>query len=183
MKNKPILRWMLWAPYFFIAWIFSHVLVFFIYLPRDIIRRGKKNGYWVAYFLWLFLNDTTEGEDAGDFGRYKHNFIGFWKQNARRNGFWNGRLEIAPLTGIAIKIKTSKNDVIHMDTGEKVKAKLVLCNMTKYMGINFVFFTVKETRYFRFSLTRIILRGNRLLNIQFGTDDKRYLYKVKNNKI
>lgn len=183
MKNKPILRWLLLAPFFGLMYFLGHIFVFFIYLPRDLIRKGKNKGLWIPWFFWLFLNDTTKGRDAGDFGRYSHNFIGFWKQNARRNSFWNLKLLISPKRGIPQEIDSKKLDVIEIETGNRVSNMLVLCNFNNYWGISFVYFTIKGVRYFRYSFTKVVFNGRRLWNVQFGITNERYVYKCKMKKI
>ena len=62
------------------------------YLIKDWLRKFK--------VTWWFLNDYPPFDendiDAGDYGRFKHNFIGFYRQNAFRNSHWNLRMLLRP---------------------------------------------------------------------------------------
>ena len=64
---------------FLVMTVLGWVLIPFLYPFRKFIRKHKEN------FFWYFLNDTTKGRDAGDYGRFKHNILGFWLQCAIRN--------------------------------------------------------------------------------------------------
>jgi hypothetical protein len=167
MKKNPILRWLLIGIVRLFAYISGLFICLFIYKFRPFIRRNKLT------FFWYFLNDTTEGIDAGDFGRYKHNFIGFYRQCALRNSHWNLNLLLAPKKGKIENIKYSK----------KSDKTMVLYRMPFENEKNFILgyqnatYTIDNTRYFRFSLLKKVFFIH--INIQFGATTNRYLYKIK----
>lgn len=153
--------------------LIAYIIALFVTPSNYFIR------YWVRRkkitFLWWFLNDTKPINDKdidwGDFGRFKHNFWGFYMQNAIRNSHWNLRLKLAPKLGKITDIKYSK----------KSDKTLTLYRMpnngeTPKLGYQNVSFKMNNKKYFRFSLLKKI--GNFLVNVQFGVD-KRYLYKFR----
>lgn len=144
--------------------IIGWLVVPFLYFFREYIRDNN------ITFLWYFLNDTTEGKDAGDYGRFNHNFIGYYKQCAIRNPCWNLRglfipeLKITNLKGIS----TLRN--------------------YKIWGKQYATFNIGEYKHFRYSITKEILWGKVLWNIQTGSTSinkegtkHRYVYKFRLN--
>jgi hypothetical protein len=159
MKNKPILRYVLIELMFLGVWVFAFFVTPFLYPFRD-----KK----LPFIFWMLLNDTTEGKDAGIYGRFKHNFWGFWRQCVFRNSHYNLKLWLAP------------------QQGEETSA---IGNPIFY-NVNYPFrfgkqkytYRVNGTHYFRYSFNKKWLWGMRCLNVQFGTSKERYIFKVRNVK-
>lgn len=150
MRNLPILKYMLLGLVFIMMYVLGLFVVPLIYSFRDKIRKYK------ITFLWYFLNDTTEGGDAGDYGRFKHNLKGFYQQCALRNPHWNLKLTLAP------------------KVGEKENVKGTL-EWRRYdlKGFQFATYEINEVKYFRFSFSA------GWWYCQFGASDNRYIYKFK----
>lgn len=144
---------------FLIMYILGLLIVPFLYNFRDIIHKNKTKPFW------YFLNDTKIGRDAGDFGRFKHNLIGFYKQNALRNSHWNLKLILTPKKG----------------KKENVKGKLYFytTNKPELLGFNFATYEIKGSKYFRMSFNIVFIL---LINMQLGAADNRYIVKIRINK-
>jgi len=146
------LRYILLGFVFALAWFLSAILITPLnYFIKDWVRDNN------IYPLWIFLNDTTKGEDAGDYGRFKHNFMGFYQQNAIRNSHWNLKLLVSPKVG----------------KKENLKGKLTWRNYN-IKGWQFAIYEIKESKYFRWSYSA------GWFYFQFGASHNRYIYKVKN---
>jgi hypothetical protein len=170
MKNLPIIKWLLIGIVRLLAYITGLFFCLFIYKFRPFIRRYKS--FWTR-LLWFYLNDTENGTDAGDFGRYKHNFIGFYRQCALRNSHWNLNLLLAPKKGKIENIKYSKKSDKTM-----LLYRMPFENEKKFiLGYQNATYTIDDTKYFRFSLLKKVFFIH--INIQFGATTNRYLYKIK----
>lgn len=149
---------------FLLMWVTGAVLMVpLIYPLRKVIRDGKDLGLWIPTFLWFYLNDTSEGRDAGDYGRYAHNFLGYYKQCAIRNSHWNLKLLLVPKKG----------------KKENVKGLLYAytINNLERLGYNFATYSIENKKYFRFSFNFKLF--NHYYNGQFGALDNRYVFKFK----
>lgn len=153
-----ILRWIGYGLLFVLMIILSIPIVPLIYPFRKFIRKHKEN------FFWYFLNDTTKGRDAGDYGRFSHNFIGYIKQCLFRNPHWNLKLKLSPKTGVK----------------ENLKGKTYLYNVNKPLvtGFNWCTYFIEGIKYFRMSFTLKIF-WLFYISSQLGAADNRYLYKFK----
>ena len=145
-----IFRYLKLGILFLFMTVLGWFIVPFLYPFRKFIRKHREN------LFWYFLNDTTEGKDAGDYGRFKHNFIGYYKQCAIRNPHWNFKLKVAPKVG----------------EKENVKGDL---EWRRYnlKGKQYATYTIQGIKYFRFSYSL------GWCYCQFGASDNRYIYKVK----
>ena len=140
---------------FLISYLLGLIIVPFLYPFR-------KNGIKIIKPFWYFLNDTPiTDNDGGDYGRFKHNLIGFYKQNAIRNSHWNLKLLLAPKIGIK----------------ENVVGNLFAYNVMKpyKFGCNFATYSVGGTKYFRFSFTKEYKYF--VHNMQIGALDIRFAFK------
>lgn len=184
MKNKPVLRWVLIGLIHAVLSLFGYIICIPIYPFRTSIRGGKSKGYWFHTFLWWFLNDTIEGRDAGDYGRYTYNFKGYYRQCANRNSHWNFRMnylipEIGKMTNII-----NNGSLVYSRFNGKILSYITLCNTSTSWGFQNITFKINRVSYFRYSFTyKIWFFGIRALNCQLGINDKRYLYKFKIPKI
>ena len=149
---KSIINYIGLGIVFAVMYVVGLFIVPIIYKFRDYIRQNN------ITFLWYFLNDTTKGRDAGDFGRFKHNFIGFYKQCALRNPHWNLKLLLTPKVG---KKKNIKGDL----EWKRYDLK----------GTQICTYDIDNTTYFRFS------HSTGKWYCQFGASDNRYIYKFKIN--
>jgi hypothetical protein len=137
---------------FFITFFIGLFIVPILYFFRDTSTRT---------LFWYFYNDTKQKNkydvDAGDFGRFKHNIIGFYRQNALRNPQWNLKLTLAPKKG----------------KKENVKGNL---EWRRYnlKGWQFATYEIKGSKYFRMSYSA------GWFYFQLGASDNRYIYKFKN---
>ena len=153
------------------------------YFVRDFVREHK------IVPLWWFLNDTLQYSerdvDWGDFGRFSHNFIGFYQQNAIRNSHWNLRTMVgAHLTGEPYNI-----------IGEM---HLLGVRWNYKVGRTFATYYINKVKYFRtsliketseFTFIRSVGKWNAFkfekyrtkiyIHYQFGTNEYRYIYKIK----
>jgi len=145
------LRYILLGFVFALAWLLGLFITPLNYFIKDYVRK------WNIVPLWWFLNDTVGGKDAGDYGRFKHNFKGFYQQNAIRNSHWNLKLLVSPKVGK----KVNK------------KGKLTWRNY-KIKGWQFATYEIKGTKYFRWSYSA------GWFYFQFGASHNRYIYKIKN---
>ena len=145
-----MIKYLLLGILFIIVTVLGWFVVPFLYPFRKFIRKHKEN------LFWYFLNDTTEGRDAGDYGRFNHNYFGYLRQTMVRNPHWNLKLKVAPKTG----------------EKENVKGNL---EWRRYdlKGKQFATYTIKGTKYFRFSYSV------GWWYCQFGASDNRYIYKFK----
>ena len=147
---------------FLVFWLLGAVLIVpLIYHFRKFIRRNKLT------FFWYFLNDTTDGIDAGDFGRYNRNFIGYYRQCALRNSHWNLKLTLVPKQG-------NKDNL-------KGKLYAYTTNNVNLLGYNFATYEINNKKYFRFSFNKKI--GKLILNSQLGALENRYVFKIRIKKI
>jgi len=137
---------------FLLMTVLGWFLVPFLYPFRKFIRKHKEN------FFWYFLNDTIKGRDSGDFGRFSHNFVGYYRQCAIRNPHWNLKLKVSPKVGV-------KTDITGDLEWRRYDLKGFINNSYKING----------TKYFRFSYSA------GWWYCQFGASDNRYIYKVKIN--
>jgi len=147
-----IIRYLLLGIAFGLMTVLGWFLAPFLYPFRKLIRDNKEN------FFWYFLNDTKIGLDAGDFGRFNHNIIGFYLQCAIRNPHWNLKLKLAPKVGLK----------------ENVKGDL---EWRRYnlKGYQYATYTITGIKYFRFSYSA------GWWYCQFGSSDNRFIYKLKIN--
>ena len=147
-----MIRYLILGILFLTMTILGWFITPFLYPFRKFIRKHKENPFW------YFLNDTTKGTDAGDYGRFKHNFIGYYKQCAIRNPHWNFKLKVAPKVG---KKENVKGDLEWRRYNLK--------------GLQYATYTIDGTKYFRFSYSV------GWWYCQFGASDNRYIYKSKIN--
>lgn len=156
---------------FGLAFIVGLLIVPVIYWFKDWLRYKYPNT------IWWFLNDrpplNKNDIDAGDYGRFKHNLWGFYRQNALRNPHWNLKLLLSPeyeepvyTKGTSETISTTWNPVF----------KTLYCE-----------FYMQGKRYFRISwLIKILWWYN---HGQLGTTHPslphkpRYVYKIKSGRI
>ena len=159
-------RYLAYGIVFLLMAIIGLVITIFIYPFRKSIRRKKSN--WFFKFLWFFLNDTKDGRDAGDYGRFNHNFIGYYRQCAIRNPHWNLKLALSPEKGLLTEVKGNN---------------LTFYNLVKPIkfGTQFATYKIKGKKYFRYSFNRKFL--NRVFNLQLGAASNRYVYKFRINKL
>ena len=148
MRNKPILRWFLEQLLHLLLYVVGVIVCLFIYPFRKQIRKYN------ITFLWWFLNDTTDGIDAGDYGRFEKNYIGFLQQCAFRNSHWNLRMQMKLQEGKATDVK-----VIYAEN----VSPFILCNLSIF-GKQKVFYTINGIRYFRMSKTVKWLNNTRIFN-------------------
>jgi hypothetical protein len=142
--------------------IFGLFIVPFLYKPRVGIRENRKLPWW------YYMNDDykPDDKDSGDFGRFKHNFIGFYQQNALRNPIWNYKVEkLIPNQGTKYNvlgdIRWCNKEIFDKRTG------------TYWVG---------DEQYFRWSTTYTVIRIWKLRlcrNIMLGATDNRYLFKFR----
>ena len=66
-------------------------LLYFTYYFRVWVRKNEVVPFW--WFINNTLPEVKGDIDWGDFGRFKHNFIGFYQQSALRNPFHNIKIE------------------------------------------------------------------------------------------
>ena len=160
-----------------LCYALMYVLSVFIYIPivypfRNEIRNLKRS-YTIAYLLWLFLNDTTKQNekdiDFGDYGRYKHNIFGAFRQSVIRNNAWNFKLVLGE--GLNSQITSMKT--IFYDG----KQPPLLFRNYSVWGYQFATYEIGNDKYFRASFTKLI--GRLLVNFQAGTSNTRYLLKCR----
>ena len=136
------------------------------YLLRHPLRKYFPN------VNWWFLNDTLPYDkndiDWGDFGRFSHNFKGYYQQNALRNSHWNLKRTLLPHTTNITEVKGDMEE-LGIDWG-KYKS-----------GFRFATFTAEGVKYFRTSWTVEFL-GSRYWHAQLGAF-YRYKFKMKWGKI
>jgi hypothetical protein len=133
--------------------------------------------------LWWFLNDSVPLSntdiDSGDFGRFEHNFKGFFQQNAMRNSHWNLRLLLKPKYGKHYDIK---GDLRELSTERNPQ-----------LDFRFGTFKYNNKKYFRLSwIVKVYYwyhhgkfgMSNHSLNLD-GTVKKtgRYYFKLKAGKL
>jgi hypothetical protein len=156
-----ILKYITYGLVFLITMIIGWFLVPFIYPIKEFVRRNEIRPFW-----W-FLNNTlpeVEGDiDFGDFGRFKHNFIGFYRQNALRNPTHNLKLWLSPPKG-------DKENVI----GE---LKMLSTQWDYKVGKRSATYTIKGVKCFRKSMIKEF--GKFYLYYNIGFDDKWYNYTIK----
>ena len=160
-----------------ILYAFIYVISVFIYIPIVYPFRNKirnlKHSYTIAYLLWLFLNDTTKQSekdiDFGDYGRFKHNIFGAFRQSVLRNNAWNLKLVL----GDGLNKQVSSMKTICYDGKQP---PLWFRNYSVW-GYQFVTYEIGNDKYFRMSFTKLL--GRLLVNFQAGTSSTRYLFKIR----
>ena len=199
MKDKPILRHVLYALVFLGMTIISPLFFTMAYPIRDWVRAKK------FPFLWWFLNSDEPTNTANDYGdrgwRLKNNIIvanlskvGLYIVSFRwaviRNGFYNFKLtKFIPKTGERYDYNIIKN------TPEDVSP--MMFRNEKIHGEAYVTFRVGGTKYFRYSLTttdkkKIFPFGfqksfpfvnstpiRKHINLMFGVSAVRIIYKIR----
>jgi hypothetical protein len=146
-----------------LAKITGYFIVPFIFFIKDWLREKYPN------VIWWFLNDNPPYDDndidAGDYGRFKHNFIGFYQQNAIRNSHWNLVLLLKPKNTNITEIKG--NLEFHSVVWNRYLA-----------GFRYSTYRAEGVKYFRLSWIKEFC-GKYYTHGQFGTSDSRYVYKHK----
>ncbi len=166
MRNLPVLRWLLMGLLSLVLFAIGLVLVPLIYPIRKWVRYYEVKPFW-----WLLNNSLPEVKgdiDYGDYGRFKHTFIGFYKQNALRNPYHNLKVKyLKPKQGIK----------------RNVKGELMLLSVdSNYeVGNTKGTYTIKGTKYFRRSM--IWEFCTRYFHYQIGFENHKYLYKFKTGKV
>lgn len=146
------------------------------YFMKDWLRRSQNTTWW-------FLNDfppfNKDDIDAGDFGRFKENFVGFYRQNAFRNSHWNLRMLLRP-----------KHETPYAKTGNLEE---IGKTSNPKLGVHFGTLKMHEKKYFR--LTWLIKIFKWYSHGQFGLSKHhynedgtlkksgRYYYKLKAGRI
>jgi len=173
---KAFLRVLGAAILYLIMYIPSPIIVPLNYFIRDRVRsKGLK-------FLWYYLNDTKQDPewkdiDWGDFGRFKHNFWGYIKQNLFRNFIWNLKLSMLfkkPVTNIKQAIK----DIEDSMTDTKGNLKMIDILYNYYEGFTWGTYRLNNKLYFRTS--GLIEIYGIYFHFQLGTT-YRYKYTAKTN--
>ncbi len=81
---------------------------------------------------------------------------------------------------VAPKIGDYKKENIIINNTVPATNGLVFCNMSGVSGEQFSFFTTGGGRYFRYSFTKNAwFFGKKVWNLQFGSNEVRYIYKNK----
>lgn len=146
-------------------------LLGFIITPINYFIKGFVRKYNIVP-LWWFLNDTVPISpldiDAGDYGRFDNNFIGFFRQNGWRNSHWNLRLVLGR------KLKGVKTDI----DGEMT---LLSTTWNYKAGTTKATYRIDGKNYFRVSMIKEIWKY--YFHCQLGSNDYRYLFKFKTGKI
>ena len=160
------LKWGLMGVFYALLFIVGLVFVLFIYPIRKWVR------VYEVKPLWWFLNNSlpeVKGDiDYGDFGRFKHNFIGFFRQNALRNPYHNLKIKyLNPKQGIKRNVKG--------------KLQLLSVDWNYEVGSTEATYKIKGTKYFRKSM--IWEFCTRYFHYQIGVNDNHYLYKFKSGKV
>tara|TARA_Y100000758_G_C15981898_1_gene397217 strand:- start:292 stop:813 length:522 start_codon:yes stop_codon:yes gene_type:complete len=171
--KTAIVKWLGYGVFTGIFYIISLFITPLNYFIKEWVRDNNITP------LWWFLNDTKpindKDVDWGDFGRFKHNFWGFYMQNAIRNSHWNLRLLLAPKQGKITDVKYSKKSdktlTLYRMPNENEEPKF---------GFQNVSFKMNGKKHFRFSLLKKIKKL--IINVQFGVSS-RYLYKIRIRKI
>lgn len=156
------------------AWVVGLFIVGPIYPIKD----------WLRTFdvKWWFLNDTKPIDkydiDSGDYGRFKHNFLGFYRQNAFRNSHWNLRMLLRPKYG---RIHHIRGNPEQLDIKGEIK-----------LGCRFGIFKMFDINYFRLSWVLKIFKWYShgkfgLSPAELNKEDNllkagRYYYKLKAGK-
>ena len=186
MKNIwSIVRWLLLGIMFGIVFLLG--IVFFPIIYPIEVKYG-----WKKYsFGWWFVN-RDEGDKIsnlyGDLGWRNSNgirintMLGIWGWFQRsyiafrwmtlRNPHWNLKLMVKP--------KRGKMTELQVITDEGTGGSTTFRNHTLF-GKQFAFFTVKNTRYFRFSISKpvSIFGIQKQWIVQLGSSGVRYIYKFK----
>ena len=156
---------------FALFWVLSWFFWVQAYLIRDFVRANTNKLYFK--FLWLFLNDTTKQSendiDYGDYGRFKHNIIGAFRQNLRNNA-WNFKINYTV-----------------PEQGEKThyKGNTLLFYNTRLpiiLGKQYATYKINGVSYFRLSATLKIpfwFFGYKYYNYMLGASNTRYLFKIR----
>ena len=151
---------------FLILFIIGLVIVPLVYPIKRIVRKYKLKPFW--WFLNNLLPEVNGDIDYGDFGRFKHNFKGFYQQNALRNPYHN------------LKINHLK---LKQGTKTDIKGELILFSVDWNYEVGFTSGTYKVNgrKYFRKSM--IWELGRTYLHYQIGMSNNSYLYKFKTGKV
>lgn len=180
MKNLPHLRF--WLFYFLIG-IMTLISIFtywLVYPFRVIIRRHKWT--WIGWFLWLFLNDDEKNKNGyNDFGAewwlkeinvnvnedsfYLKRLYYAYRWSVFRNGVYNLQLSNKPKYGV-------KENIIEV-INEPKEYHIFTWRNKQIKGKQFVKWTVKGVKYFRYSFT------NNWINIMYGYSEIRLILKVR----
>lgn len=172
MKNKPILRWLIYGIIFIMIYMLSLIIYPLAYWLRKPARRYK------FYPLWWFLNDSEPDGISDDYGAKwwrkekgitKYNLWVSYRWSALRNSHWNFKVNtLIPKLGIPRNVKVYKNTTS--------KKGMTFCNYT-ILGKQFAKYEIDGFKYFRYSFTREILFGKFMQNVQFGSSSNRFIYK------
>lgn len=187
-KLYAILRWLLIGIVHLVFYLLGLIIPTLIYWIRPQVRKWKEKGIWLFVFFWYFLNDTTKASeddiDWGDYGRFKHNYFGYFRQCSIRNSHWNFRRYVMNFDDFVVNnAHVVWSSVYDKDTKEKIPFTMTLCNVKKYWGSQLCFFNGDKIPLFRFSFSVPFRFIGRVWNVQFGEGSKRYLYKWKFSKI
>jgi hypothetical protein len=176
-----IVRWLLLGIIFAIVFLLGIVFFPIIY-PIELKYGWKKHS-----FGWWFVN-RDEGDKIsnlyGDLGWRNSNGIVIedcnWFQRSYiafrwmtlRNPHWNLKLTVKPKSGWMEKLQVIIN--------EGSAAPTTFRNHTLF-GMQFAFFTVEGSRYFRFSISKpvTIFGIKKQWIVQLGSSGVRYIYKNK----
>jgi len=161
-----IIRYILIGLIFGLAYIVGLIITPINYFIKDWLRNTFPG------VVWWFLNDTkpfnNKDIDFGDYGRFKRNFIGYYRQNAIRNSHYNLKLLLKPKQG-------DKRYVI----GE---LKLLDLDWNFKVGKTKATYKIDGVKYFRLSLIKklVCVFGYGLyFHYQIGADNHRFKYKFK----
>lgn len=166
-----MLKYLTYGLIFGITYLIGLVITPINYIIKDWLREKYPDT------IWWFLNDRLplgdKDIDAGDYGRFKHTPLGFYKQNALRNPHWNLKLLLSPKYEKPVYTKGTPETI---STTWNPKFKILYSE-----------FSMKGEKYFRVSwLIKILWWYN---HGQLGTTHPplphkpRYVYKVKSGKI
>jgi hypothetical protein len=143
--------------------------------------RAKESRNWFQQFLWWFLNDTTAGRDAGDYGRFEHNLIGAIQQNLFRNSHWNFRINV---------FVPNKGAIENLSKGGRLTFyRLPDEGQEPVFGTQNITYDIEGQKLFRYSFLK---QGKWLwftgvhqtyFCLQLGAANHRYLYKFRLRKV
>ena len=162
-------------------------IVPFLWFKKEAINSTGK-GFW-----WWFLNDTTKQNDSdidwGLYGRFSHNFFGYYKQCAFRNSHWNFRVHVnVPNQG--------DKDNLTPIGADTTFYRMPFVGEKPVLGEQSIKYEIGGVSYFRYSTLYIskspwLVRTKyfytikslpTLKNIQLGAGDYRYICKFKRRK-
>ena len=159
--KKSILLYVLKFIIYLISYIVGLVITPINYFIKDKLRIAFPN------VTWWFLNDTTPISntdiDSGDYGRFKRNFIGYYKQNALRNSHWNLK--------ILLRLKNFGGSVV-------LNPRIISLRYNPKFGSVYNSFKYGKHKLFQYSYFHKI--GMFYIHGQLGYSNKgRELYKFK----